>query len=326
MPYRQRDSAYWWISYTDPSGRRIRRSSGTTDHAEARAIEQMHRAHGYHYRRGPGTPFDAVLAEYLAPRLTPRTRSTARHLAAGFAGSNAEDLDRATIQGYIAARQSQGAAPATINKELAMLSAAINAYNIAHATALPNPASHAKLPEPHGIVRWITRDEAQRLIAAASPPVADFVRIGLYTGLRAEALMSLEWADIDFERGLILVRPKASPRAKPRPRSIPIHPTCREGLLSCRMRCTGSRYVFCAADPKRQVLSYKKGFAAACRRAQIANFRIHDMRHTFASWLVIAGRPLAEVRDLLGHSIIRQTERYAHLAPENLRSAIDALS
>lgn len=327
MPYRQPGSIYWWVSYTDTDGRRVRRSSGTTDHAEARAIEQAHRAHGYSHRRGPGTPFDAILAEYLAPRLTARTRSTARHLAAHFAGRNADDLDATAVHGYIAARQAQGAAPATVNKELAMLSAAINAYNLAHAAAIPNPASHAKLPEPHGIVRWITRDEAQRLIAAASPPVADFIRIGIYTGLRAEALMSLEWSDIDFDRGLIIVRPNPTPRAKPRARSIPIHPTCRDGLLSCRMRCLESRYVFCSeGDPGRRILSYKKGFAAACRRAQIADFRIHDLRHTFASWLVIAGRPLAEVRDLLGHSSIRQTERYAHLAPENLRSAIESLS
>jgi integrase len=327
MPYRQRDSVYWWISYTDPSGHRVRCSSGTTDHAQARALEQAQRANGYATRvASTGQLLDAVVAEYLAPRLSARTRSTARHLAAHLAGRTVESLDAAAIHGYLVTRQEEGAAPATINKELAMLSAAINAWNLKHGTTLPNRASRAKLPEPAGVVRWITQDEAQRLIAAASPPVADFIRIGLYTGLRAEALLTLEWSDIDFERGLIIVRPKLTPRAKPRARSIPIHPTCRDGLLSCRMRCATSCYVFCAEDSERHILSFKKGFAAACRRAQIESFRIHDMRHTFASWLVIAGRPLAEVRDLLGHSSIRQTEIYAHLAPENLRAAVASLS
>lgn len=142
----------------------------------------------------------------------------------------------------------------------------------------------------------------------------------------AEALLTLEWTDIDFDRGLILVRPAPTAKGKPRARSIPIHPTCREGLLSCRMRCCDSRFVFCGDDPAQRIISYKKGFAGACRRATIRNFRIHDMRHTFAAWLVQAGRPLAEVRDLLGHSSIRQSERYAHLAPENLRAAVASLS
>ncbi|MBK5963421.1 hypothetical protein CCR95_04775 [Thiocystis minor] len=61
------------------------------------------------------------------------------------------------------------------------------------------------------------------------------------------------------------------------------------------------------------------------REPQIENFRIHDLRHTCAAWLVTAGVPLAEIRDILGHSTILMTEKYAHLAPDNLRSAIARL-
>jgi len=59
--------------------------------------------------------------------------------------------------------------------------------------------------------------------------------------------------------------------------------------------------------------------------AGIADFRIHDLRHTCAAWLVQAGVPLSEIRDLLGHSTISMTEKYAHLAPENIRSAVSVL-
>jgi site-specific recombinase XerD len=55
------------------------------------------------------------------------------------------------------------------------------------------------------------------------------------------------------------------------------------------------------------------------------NGHFHDLRHTFASGLVMAGRPLLEVKELLGYSSIKQTERYAHLAPENLRAAMEAI-
>ncbi len=69
----------------------------------------------------------------------------------------------------------------------------------------------------------------------------------------------------------------------------------------------------------------QNGFQAACTRAKIADFRVHDLRHTFASWLVQGGVPLLEVAKLLGHSTIEMTERYAHLAPENLRAAVGVL-
>ncbi len=69
----------------------------------------------------------------------------------------------------------------------------------------------------------------------------------------------------------------------------------------------------------------KPSFATACRKAGITDFRIHDLRHTCVAWLVSAEVSLAEVRDLLGHSTIRMTEKYAHLAPENVRAAVAVL-
>ncbi|WP_277399371.1 site-specific integrase [Burkholderia sp. Ac-20384] len=73
------------------------------------------------------------------------------------------------------------------------------------------------------------------------------------------------------------------------------------------------------------VLGLQKGFRAACERVGISDFRIHDLRHTFASWLVMSGVSLYVVRDLLGHSSIAVTERYAHLSPDQGRSAVQSL-
>jgi len=69
----------------------------------------------------------------------------------------------------------------------------------------------------------------------------------------------------------------------------------------------------------------KKGFRSACAKAGLQDFRIHDLRHTCAAWLVSEGVPLSEVRDLLGHASITMTERYAHLAPDRVRSAVAKL-
>jgi len=76
-----------------------------------------------------------------------------------------------------------------------------------------------------------------------------------------------------------------------------------------------------ALEAKWKLESYKY-IGAACREAGIEDFTIHDLRHTCAAWLVSAGAPLAEIRDLLGHSTILMTERYDHVAPDNLRTTV----
>ena len=88
--------------------------------------------------------------------------------------------------------------------------------------------------------------------------------------------------------------------------------------------CPDSPWVFCRRDGSR-IAAVKRSFATATRRTGIKDFRIHDLRHTCAAWLVSAGVALPEVRDLLGHSTIKMTEQYAHLAPENVRAAVAVL-
>jgi integrase len=69
----------------------------------------------------------------------------------------------------------------------------------------------------------------------------------------------------------------------------------------------------------------RTGFEQACKRARIEDFVFHDLRHTFASWLVMRGRPLKEIQELLGHRDFKMTLRYAHLAPGRLREAVASL-
>jgi site-specific recombinase XerC len=88
--------------------------------------------------------------------------------------------------------------------------------------------------------------------------------------------------------------------------------------------CLDNRWVFCREDGSR-IQAVKRRFTTACRRAGIEGFHIHDMRHTCAAWLVTAGVPLTEVRDLPGHSSVKMSERYAHLVPENVRAAVTLL-
>lgn len=325
MPYRRKDTAYWWISYIGPSGKQIRRSAETAIYDEAKAIEQQLRAESYQSRkqgvRRSGC-FAAVLAEYLDPRISPRTRSTARHLAAAFDGMAVEDITTAVLDRYCNARIESGASVGTLNKELSMLCAAINAHNRRHGSQLPNAARGMKHREPEGKLRWLTREEYRRLLDASSPAIRDFVRLACNTGLRKGEILALTWSQVDFGRAIMTIEAAQSKSRKRR--SVPLNREALAALKSRAAACDGSVYVFCHGQHR--ITDIKKGFGAACRRAGLSDVTPHTCRHTFASWLVTAGVPLYEVRDLLGHSTIKLTERYSHLAPENLRIAVEKIA
>lgn len=318
-PYRQKDSANWWISYTDAAGKRVRRSAGTEVYADAKAEEQRLRAaHHVTRKKSGGVGVDTVLLEYLQRdnRSNDRNKSKARAIIGAFAGRQVAELDRAAIHAY-ADRRRESVGESTIKRELTLLGAAISEYNRRHGTELPNHARSLPLREPEGRVRWITREEANRLIAAASPAVADYITLSLYTGMRRGEVLGLEWSRVDLARRT--VRLESQHTKSRRGRTIPLHDRAVAALASCRARHPDHALVFGG------VQDFKKGFAGACRRAGIHDFRPHDLRHTCASWLVMAGTPLYEVRDILGHASITQTERYSHLAQENLAVAIGRL-
>lgn len=337
--YKRNDSPYWWASYTDAGGRRTRRSTGTADRREAEAILAKWRVEAHrerHWDEQPPRTFDEVMLTYLqgpaaTHRAADRSKLAARHLYEAFSGTEMDAIGPADIRAYTDARLAAGAQPATINRELVLLSAAINYARKELGWEIQNPVSGRKLKEPEGRVRWITREEAEALIRAAeaepkAPHLADFIRLALHTGMRRGEMLGLEWRRVDLQVGLVHLEAEHTKSA--RRRSVPLNATARAALIGrARFRaenCPDSHWVFCNRVGER-IRSVKRSFATACRRAGIEDFRIHDLRHTCAAWLVSAGAPLSEVRDLLGHSSVTVTERYAHLAPENVRAAVTLL-
>ncbi|MEM7378967.1 MAG: site-specific integrase [Pseudomonadota bacterium] len=180
-------------------------------------------------------------------------------------------------------------------------------------------------------MRWINRAEALALLQCAeqidkSPALADFIRLALNTGCRKGELLGLEWSRVDLKRDLIFL--ESGHTKSGRRRSVPLNGEARRALIGRAnyraMHCAHTPWVFAHSDGTR-LQNVKRSFASACRAAGIEDFHIHDCRHTCAAWLVTAGVPLIEVRDLLGHSTIEMTERYAHLSPDNVRAAVNKL-
>lgn len=337
--YRRKDSPYWWASYIDASGRRARRSTGATEKREAEAIlgkwrVEAHRQ--YQWDEQPERTFDELMVEYLKAvdgekRDEVRDRNSLVHLQPFFTGRDLADITPVDIRGYIAERRGQGAAASTINREIGVLSAAMNYARRVWGWQYHNPAAQCRLREPEGRVRWLTREQVDQLIAAAeglskAPYLGDFIRLAVNTGCRRGELLGLEWERVDMAAGLIRLEARNTKGGKRR--SVPLNDEARRALLGRSNfrahHCPATPWVFAHANGER-VTDVKKGFASACRTAGIRDFRVHDLRHTCAAWLVSAGVPLAEVRELLGHSSIKMTERYAHLAPDNVRAAVAVL-
>ena len=261
-----------------------------------------------------------------------RQRYSLKQLYPFFTGKDVFTLSAQDIRSYIAGRQEQGVQPATINRELTVLSSALNYALKEWGWALSNPVEGRKLSEPEGRVRWISKDEAKALIRVAegerqAPHLADFIRLALHTGMRCGEILGLEWPRVDLDERLVYLEGMHTKAGKRR--SIPLNQEAYAALRNRLQFYTAYRlrtqWVFCRADGTR-IQSVKRSFATACRKAGIKDFRIHDLRHSCAAWLVTAGVPRPEVRDLLGHSTVQMTERYAHLAPENIRAAVARLA
>lgn len=339
MLHKRKKSPYWYADYTDGTGKRVRPSTGTTDKKEAEALEAKWKLEAYQTKFWDAEPtrtFDELMLKYLQSvagekRAPERDVYVIKQLKPFFTGRELGTLKRSDIRAYIDKRKADGMAAATINREIGVLSAAINYACREWDWNIPNNAAGMLQKKPEGRVRSLALAESRLLIQKAenypkSPLLAYFIRLALNTGCRKGELLGLEWRRVDLKENLFILEGSNTKNGKRR--SIPINSEARLALLDlARYRaehCPASPWVFVHANGDR-LQSVDKAYRSLVKQVGIENFRIHDLRHTCASWLVSAGVQLPAVRDLLGHSSIQMTERYAHLSPENVRAAVSVL-
>lgn len=341
-------------------GRQRRRSTGTgsrdeADQALGRFLLQRDRD-----TAGPRDPSERRIAEVLAAYADEKGSHAVDPARIGYAikalltfwvSRHVGDINEPTCRAYMRSRK---AAAGTVRKELGTLKAAIN-YDFEQGRLTGSPP--VWLPQkPEAKDRWLTRNEAAALLMAArKDPRARlhlplFILIGLYTGARKEAILSLRWPQVDLERRLIDFNPPGRARtSKGRP-IIPIPTRLLTFLRHARKR--GSTTGSVISQPIKQpdgtvirgpIANIKHAFAtAACRagmgefeeietargveRAARAEITPHVLRHTCATWMTMAGVPFPVIARFLGHSDSRITESvYAHHAPDYLDAAVAAL-
>ncbi len=140
----------------------------------------------------------------------------------------------------------------------------------------------------------------------------DSVVIAINTGLRLGELIGLTWDRVDLSRGVIRLEITKSGKR----REVPLNEGSYRALVSLGPKDNGrvfhTRYI-------------KPAYNNAVTTAKLDDVNFHTLRHTFASWAVMRGVTLKELQELLGHSTLAMTMRYAHLAPEHLRTAVARL-
>jgi integrase len=152
------------------------------------------------------------------------------------------------------------------------------------------------------------------------------VLLSLSTGIRRDAMFSLEWRDVDFADRTIMVRAASS--KNDRQYYVPLNDMAFEAISGWRAqssRVSPGSLVFPSPQTGKKMDNCNTAWRHLLKRAGIQNFRWHDMRHDFASQLVMEGVDLNTVRELMGHSDMKMTLRYAHLVPENKLQAVKAL-
>jgi len=169
-------------------------------------------------------------------------------------------------------------------------------------------------------LRYLSDDETQRLIDNCDTYLKPIVITALNTGMRKSEILRLEWSRVDLKNRIILLdKTKNGER-----REIPINDilfNCLSGIV----RNIKTDFVFYNPDTLKPYYDIKKSFATALKKSKIIDFRFHDLRHTFASSLVMSGADLASIQKLLGHKDIKMTLRYSHLSSVHLKDAVGLL-
>jgi integrase len=184
-----------------------------------------------------------------------------------------------------------------------------------------NPTAGVPLREENNkIERYLSADEANRLMdqLRSSPNKMLYYIIGMLilTGARKREVLDAKWEDFDIERQLWRIPISKSGKA----RHVPLSDGAIS-LLNQLPKLNGCHYVFANPATKLPYISIFSAWDSARKKAGLKDVRIHDLRHSFASFLVNSGRSLYEVQKILGHTQIKTTQRYAHLSQDSLKAA-----
>ncbi len=330
----------WYIDFSS-DGRRIRQAVGNNkkfaEVALAKKITEVNEGKFLDVRRKQKIRFGDFANEYLLlhSKLKKSYRTDAKIvnlLKKFFGGKYLYEITSLDVEKFKSARakevkksklkdgKEQFISPATVNRSLAVLKSMFNRA-IVWGKAERNPCRVVKLfKENNQRLRFLEREEIDKLLANCCEHLRPIVIVALHTGMRKSEILGLKWHDIDIKRNIIHL----SDTKNGEKREVPMNEVAQKTIIGV-LKHPDSQYIFCNKDGQ-PYGDIKKSFLTALDKSDIINFHFHDLRHTFASQLVMSGVDLNTVRELLGHKSLEMTLRYSHLSPDHKKRAVDLLS
>lgn len=225
------------------------------------------------------------------------------------------DVDRFVIAG-IAERKLAEASPSTANRYLALIRAIVRKAAFDWEWILKPPRVRL-YKEPSRRVRWLTPDQLRTLLAELLPHQRDAVLFALATGLRHANVAGLKWEQVDMNRRTAWLFADQVKNGEE------LHVSLNDTAIDVLKRRLGKHKGYVFTYRNRPIKRFNtRAWYNAMKRAGIENFRWHDLRHTWASWLVQQGVPLYSVQEMGGWKTHKMVRRYAHLSPSvNLENA-----
>jgi len=340
MSLHKRPGSQVWHYEFQLGGVRFRGSTRETNRARAEKVEQAARAAATETpgRSTPDPTLNNLFGRYETEHLSrlPSAKQTGSKLSALLEGLGREtrvsSLDDQTLAEYVAVRRGK-VGDQTVNRDLTTLRAALR--RAANLWGVPEPrinwGAH-RLMEPEGRSRHLSAEEQRRLFAALRPDFHPLIRFILATGMREQNALQLTWRQVDFEAREIRIQAKSK-----RPGGKLVTVPLTDSLVALLGNESGKHAdrVFTylpkvkrgrrrAGEPQPFSIG---GWAASWRKALadagIRDFRFHDLRHTTGTRVLRATGNLKAVKEVLGHSDIKSTMRYAHLEIDDVRRAME---
>lgn len=315
--YRRAEGGAWWVDFWH-AARRVRRSTGTTDRQAAQEWADRIKSDLWRSDRlgqRPAVAWDTAVLDWLEThqhlRALSDRKDQLRWASKFLKGKPIATIDRALLDELGRKKAKDGAAPATVNRHLAAISAVLG-HAVTRGWLVTRPAVPKRQEAAKRLV-WATQAQARKLISALPPHLSPMVAFALATGLRRHNVTHLEWSAVDLRRRVAWAHADEAKGA--RTLSVPLNDSAMAVLRAQRGR--HRRYVF-PYQGRAMTRQGATSWAIACKAAGLKGFRWHDLRHTWASWHVQNGTPLAVLQELGGWRSFSMVLRYAHLAPSHV--------
>jgi integrase len=326
----------WYVDYFNSRGERIQHVIKHAQNQEEAVIALLHEVQReydmkYQPSRRKKISFKEFATLYLEDYAKLRKKSwktdeyyLQANLIPYFGSRFLSQISQSQVEKYQVKRLRDGVQVSTVNRELACMRKLFNKA-IDWDYAMENPVAKVEFFSEVGREkqRVLTMEEEKRLLEACMSHIRSMTIVGLQTGMRKGEILNLMWKDVDLKNGVITVQSEYSKSS--RSRKIIFNGLLKAELSRLKKQNGHSPYVFLNERTGKPYADIKKAFRGACDKAKIKGLRFHDLRHSYSSRLVANGVDIVTVKELLGHSTIKMTERYTHSNDERKKRAAELL-